>query len=158
MKTCKVGLSLLLLFVVATIVSCSSSTASRDVADSIRKSLDQAGFKDVTVSQDREKGVVTLGGHVATEADKVQAESLARTIAGEQVVANQIAVAPPGGESEAKAWQVLGNLYLGEFYAGTGQRQKALETLETTQQMIQEMGMMGYWLARTEKALEKLKN
>jgi len=102
MKTCKVGLSLLLLFVVATMVGCSSSTPSRDVADGIRKSLDQAGFKDVTVSQDREKGVVTLGGHVAAEADKLQAESLARTIAGEQVVANQIAVTPPGGESEAK--------------------------------------------------------
>ena len=29
-----------------------------------RTSLDQAGFKDVSVSQDRDKGVVTLSGHV----------------------------------------------------------------------------------------------
>jgi osmotically-inducible protein OsmY len=54
------------------------------------------------VSQDREKGVVILGGHVAAEADKVQAESLAKSIAVAQVVANQIAVTPPGVGSEAK--------------------------------------------------------
>jgi hyperosmotically inducible protein len=102
MKTHKLSLSLLALLVVGTLVGCSTSTKSPDVSDSIRKSLDQAGLKDVTVSQDRDKGVVTLGGHVAAEADKVQAESLAKSIAAEQVVANQIAVTPPGVESEAK--------------------------------------------------------
>jgi osmotically-inducible protein OsmY len=94
---------LLALLVVGTLVGCSTSTKSPDVSDSIRKSLDQAGLKDVTVSQDRDKGVVTLGGHVAAEADKVQAESLAKSIAAEQVIANQIAVTPPGAESQAKA-------------------------------------------------------
>jgi hyperosmotically inducible periplasmic protein len=102
MKTHKLGLSLLALLVVGTLVGCSTSTKSRDVSDSIRKSLDQAGLKDVTVSQDRDKGVVTLGGHVAADADKLQAESLAKSIADQQVVANQIAVTPPGVESEAK--------------------------------------------------------
>jgi len=43
------------------------------------------------------------------------------------------------------------------LYVDTGQRQKALETLEKTQEMMQEMGMTGYWLARTEKALQKLR-
>jgi len=102
MKTLKLGLSLLVLLVVVTLVGCSTSTKSPDVADNIRKSLDQTGLKDVTVSQDRDKGVVTLGGHVATETDKAQAESLAKSIADGQVVANQIAVIPPGVESEAK--------------------------------------------------------
>ena len=102
MKTLKLGLSLLALLVVVTLVGCSTSTKSPDVADNIRKSLDQTGLKDVTVSQDRDKGVVTLGGHVATETDKAQAESLAKSIADGQVVANQIAVTPPGVESEAK--------------------------------------------------------
>ena len=74
-----------------------------DVSDSIRKSLDQAGLKDVTVSQDRDKGVVTLGGQVASEDGKSQAESLAKSLAGAQVVANQIAVIPVGVEKEAKA-------------------------------------------------------
>lgn len=83
---------------------CSSTPKSPAVADSIRASLDRAApnFKDVSVSQDRDKGVVTLGGHVAAESDKVQAESIARSIAGPQVVSNQIAVTPPGFESEAK--------------------------------------------------------
>ena len=43
---------------------------SPNVAESLHKSLDQAGLKDVTVSQDREKGVFTLGGHVALDTDK----------------------------------------------------------------------------------------
>jgi osmotically-inducible protein OsmY len=99
MKTPKLWL-LLLAWV---IVGCSkASTKTPDVSDAIRSSLDQAGLKDVSVSQDRDKGVVTLGGHVAAEGEKSQAEAIARSLAGSQVVANQIAVTPPGGESEAK--------------------------------------------------------
>lgn len=104
MKTLKLCLSLLALVVVVTLVGCSGTARqSPDVSDSIRKSLDQAGLKSVSITQDRDKGIVTLGGHVAAEADKVQAESLATSIAAGQVVANQIAVTPLGVESEAKA-------------------------------------------------------
>jgi hyperosmotically inducible protein len=78
------------------------STKSPDVSDNIRKSLDQAGLKAVSVTQDRDKGVVTLSGNVAADADKAQAQSIAASIATGQVVANQIAVIPPGGESAAK--------------------------------------------------------
>ena len=86
------------------LVGCSqTSTKSPDVTAGIRTSLDQAGLKDVSVSQDREKGVVTLNGHVASDGDKAQAQSIATSMAGGQVVANQIAVIPPGGESAAKA-------------------------------------------------------
>ena len=73
-----------------------------DVSDSIRASLDQAGLKDVSASQDRDKGVVTLSGHVAADDDKSQAESIAKSIAGAEVVSNQIAVIPPGAESKAR--------------------------------------------------------
>src|SRR5579872_3743623 len=99
------GSARLLAFVVVGLISGCSGTSrkSPDVADSIRTSLDQAGLKDVSVSQDRDKGVVTLGGHVGADSDKSQAESIAKSIATGQVVANQIAVMPPGGESEAKA-------------------------------------------------------
>ena len=102
MKTLKLCSSVLALLVVTTLVGCSTTTKSPDVSDSIRKSLDQAGLKDVEVSQDRDKGVVTLGGHVAAEADKVQAESIAKSNAAGQVVANQIAVIPRGVASDAK--------------------------------------------------------
>jgi hyperosmotically inducible protein len=86
------------------LAGCSGTSAkSPDVSDSIRRSLDQSGFKDVSVSQDRDKGVVTLGGQVRSENDKSQAESIAKSLAGAQVVADQIAVIPVGIEKEAKA-------------------------------------------------------
>jgi hyperosmotically inducible protein len=72
------------------------------VASSIRTALDQAGFKKVSVDQDRDKGVVTLGGNVSADADKAQAEALARSFAGGEVVADQIAVLPVGAESDAR--------------------------------------------------------
>jgi hyperosmotically inducible protein len=103
MKTHKLSLSLLALLVVGTLVGCSTSTKSPDVSDSVRKSLDQAGLKAVSVTQDRDKGVVTLSGNVAADADKAQAESIATSIATGQIVSNQIAVVPPGAESQAKA-------------------------------------------------------
>jgi hyperosmotically inducible protein len=103
MKTLKPCLFSLALVVIGTLVGCSeTSTKTADVSDSIRTSLDKAGYKDVSVSQNRDKGVVTLGGHVAADGDKSQAESIARSIVGSQVVSNQIAVIPLGAESDAK--------------------------------------------------------
>ena len=60
MKTARLLVTFLTLLVVAALFGCSSTPQSPDVADSVRKSLDQAGLKDVSVSQDRDKGVVTL--------------------------------------------------------------------------------------------------
>src|ERR1700690_19219 len=101
-KTFSLCSALLTLVVAGVSVGCSSaSTKSPDVAVSVRATLDQAGLKDVSVSQDRDKGVVTLGGHVAADGDKAQAESIAKSIAQTQVVSNQIAVIPKGGESDA---------------------------------------------------------
>jgi osmotically-inducible protein OsmY len=93
----------LALVAAGTLAGCSGTAASPDVSDSIHKSLDQADLKDVSVSQDRDKGIVTLGGHVGSEGDKAQAETVAKSLAGAQVVADQIAVIPPGLEKEAKA-------------------------------------------------------
>jgi hyperosmotically inducible periplasmic protein len=96
--------SLLMLLAVGTLVGCSSEPAkSPDVADSIRKSLDQSGLKAVRVSQDRTKGVVTLDGQVPSAMDKSQAETIANSLAGGEVVADQITVVPPSAESDAKA-------------------------------------------------------
>jgi hyperosmotically inducible periplasmic protein len=87
MKTLKPHLSLLALALAGTLIGC--STKSPD-------------FKDVSVSQDRGNGVVILGGRVSADGDKSQAESIARSSAGAEVVSNQIAVRPPGDESAAK--------------------------------------------------------
>jgi osmotically-inducible protein OsmY len=86
----------------AALVGCSSTAKSPDVAANIRQSITQAGLKDVSVAQDAAKGVVTLGGHVPAEADKARADSIARSLAQGQVVANQIEVTPQGQESLAK--------------------------------------------------------
>jgi hyperosmotically inducible protein len=103
MKTIKPCLPVLAVVLVGTLVGCSmKSTKSAAVSDSIRTSLDQAGLKAVSVTQDREKGVVTLSGNVAADADKSNAESIAKSVAGAEVVSNQIAVIPPGAASDAK--------------------------------------------------------
>jgi osmotically-inducible protein OsmY len=103
MKTLKPCLASLALVAVGVLAGCStSSTQAADVSAGIRASLDQAGLKDVSASQDRDKGVVTLTGQVGADADKAQAESIARSLAGAEVVSKQIAVVPPGVESKAR--------------------------------------------------------
>jgi osmotically-inducible protein OsmY len=81
---------------------CSTNTTAPDVTAAVRNGLDQAGFKDVSVKEDRDKGVVTLGGKVASDADKTQAESIAKSNAGSLVVADEVAVLPPNDVSTAK--------------------------------------------------------
>jgi len=86
----------------AALLGCSTvSTKAPDLSDTLRKSLDQAGLRDVTASQDPKKGVVTLGGHVSLDSDKAQASAIARSLAGSEVVANEIAVMP-AGQPDAK--------------------------------------------------------
>ena len=87
---------------VAGLIGCAANRAP-DVAGNIRDSLKQAGLNDVTVSQDRDKGVVTLGGNVKQDTEKARAEGIAKQLAGGQVVADQIAVLPNGAESAAKS-------------------------------------------------------
>jgi hypothetical protein len=96
----------LIAFVISVASGCTNNSAKApDVTASIRPALDQAGLKDVSVSQDRDKNLITLTGKVASDNDKLQAESIARSIAGTQVVSNQISVRPPGEESAAKKWR-----------------------------------------------------
>jgi len=96
--------ALLTIAAIGCLIACSDGARkSPDVTDSIRKSLDQSNLHEVKVSQDRDKGVVTLTGQVASDSDKSQAESIAKSIAGSQVVADEIAVVPSGpGAGDAK--------------------------------------------------------
>jgi osmotically-inducible protein OsmY len=94
--------ALLAMVAIAALAGCSQAAKSPDVSDNIRKALDQAGLKKVSIDQDRDKGVVTLGGHVESDNDKAQAEAIAKSFAGAQVVSDQIAVVPAGAESDAK--------------------------------------------------------
>jgi hyperosmotically inducible protein len=78
------------------------STKSPDVTGDIRKALDQANLNAVSVSQDRDLGVVTLKGTLPSADQKSQAETIAKSYAGTQVVSDQIAVVTPGAESDSK--------------------------------------------------------
>jgi len=84
------------------LAGCASNRAP-EVAGKIRDGLKQAGLNDVTVSQNRDKAVVTLGGNVKQDADRARAEQIARPIAAGQVIADEIAVLPAGNESAARS-------------------------------------------------------
>jgi class 3 adenylate cyclase/tetratricopeptide (TPR) repeat protein len=58
-------------------------------------------------------------------------------------------------ELELKPNASQGYFYLGELYADTGQKEKALETLKKAEGMFKEMGME-YWLHRTQEVLERM--
>lgn len=88
--------------VTGVLAGCSSVPKTADVASNIHKSLDQAGYKNVSVSQDREKGVITLTGSVPADNDKNQADQIARSMAGNQVVADEIMVLPANNASAVK--------------------------------------------------------
>jgi len=102
MKMMKSCLLVMAMLVAGGLGGCSMmSSKSADVVDSVRASLSQNGLRNITVSQDREKGVVTLTGNVEADSDKARAETLAKALVGSQVVSNQIAVVPVGSESAA---------------------------------------------------------
>ena len=102
MKSLKVVFVLYVAIAIAASLGCSDRSKAPDVARDIRHALDEGGLNDVSVSQDRDKGVVTLGGKVGTDDDKAKAESLAKSMAGNEVVANEIGVRPNGDEGNAK--------------------------------------------------------
>jgi len=57
-------------------------------------------------------------------------------------------------ELKLKPSSSLGYLFLGELYADTGKKEKALRTLKMAESAFQEMGM-DYWLRRTQEVLER---
>lgn len=82
----------------ALLAGCTANPAP-DVAGKIRDSLKQSGLNSVTVSQDRVKGVVTLGGSVVQPQDKARAEQVAQPLAQGQVIADEIAIVPQGADA-----------------------------------------------------------
>jgi hyperosmotically inducible protein len=75
---------------------------SPDMKTDIEKALNQAGVTDITVAQDRDKGVITLSGDVTTNEEKANADFVTKTVSGSDVVSNQIGVRPAGFEIESR--------------------------------------------------------
>jgi osmotically-inducible protein OsmY len=70
--------------------------------DGVQKALQQADLKDVTVSEDKDKNTITLGGKLHSDDAKAKAAEVARSAAGTRIIANEISVQPVGSESEAR--------------------------------------------------------
>jgi len=103
MRSMKTVSSALVALAIALTLACSDRPPKApDVTADIRHALDQAGLNEVSVKQDRGKSVVTLTGSVPTDDEKMRAESIARSIAGTQVVSNEIGVRPKDDQSTAK--------------------------------------------------------
>lgn len=85
-------------------LACSSERTANNVSykDQVKQSLEQADLTDVSVSEDKDKNTITLGGTVHSESAKTDAGNVARAAAGTRVVANEISVQPVGAESQAK--------------------------------------------------------
>ena len=70
--------------------------------DAVAKALEQADLKDVSVSEDKDKNTITLGGTLHSEGAKQRAADVAKTAAPGRIVANEVSVQPVGFESQAK--------------------------------------------------------
>jgi osmotically-inducible protein OsmY len=71
----------------------------------VKQAVEQADLSDVTVSEDKDKNTLTLGGKVHSENAKEQAAKVAQAAAGPRVVANEVLVETAGQESESKKIQ-----------------------------------------------------
>jgi len=94
-------LSVIALMIVG-LVGC-SSTKKSDITGKIRDSLAKAGLNNVSVTEDPEQGVLSLGGTVKREGQKGQAEEIAKAWVPKEVIANQIQVVTVGGDSASAA-------------------------------------------------------
>jgi osmotically-inducible protein OsmY len=105
MRTTNLRLLILIPMLLAGLgLGCSSQRSTNDISykDNVQKALEQADLKDVTVSEDRDKNTITLGGTVHSDDAKRNAGDVAKGAAGERVIANEVSVQPVGAESEAK--------------------------------------------------------
>jgi len=83
------------------VVGCKSSHP--DEKSIVTNALSINNLSSVGVSQDREKGVMTLTGTVDSQDLKNQAESLAKQAAPDYTIADEIGVRPPGDSAAGSA-------------------------------------------------------
>jgi hyperosmotically inducible periplasmic protein len=83
------------------IAGCHSQPTHADEKSAVTSSLSSNNLSSVSVSQDRDKGVMTLTGDVTTDGQKSQAESLAKQAAPDYTIADEIGVRPAGDQSQA---------------------------------------------------------
>jgi hyperosmotically inducible protein len=102
LMTCKLISRWITLASLMLTLGCSQRNTSANVKGDVEQALNQAGLKSVNVTQDRDKGVITLTGDVLTEAGEAESGRDCEINGRSSVVANEIGVRPSGFESEAK--------------------------------------------------------
>jgi len=106
------------------------------------------GLEEVrTHRQRRYEGYLSLAlGRVLAKADPPQ------VMQGEEFILQGIKIL---NDLEMRPDIACGYCFLGELYADTGQKEKALKTLRKAQSKFKDMGM-DWWLARTEVVYSSL--
>jgi hyperosmotically inducible protein len=89
------------------VAGCHNQPAHPDEKTGVTNSLGSNNLGDVSVSQDRDKGVITLTGNVVSNDQKTQAENLAKQAAPDYTIANELGVRPAG---DSNAGSVASNL------------------------------------------------
>ena len=82
---------------------CKNNASHPDEKSAVTQALSSSDLGKVDVSQDRDKGVMTLKGDLASDADKTRAGELAKQAAPDYTVANEIGVRPPDSNAGAVA-------------------------------------------------------
>jgi hyperosmotically inducible protein len=85
------------------IAGCHNNADHPDEKSAVTNSLNSNNLNNVNVSQDRDKGVMTLSGNVTSDDQKSQAENLAKQAAPDYTIADEIGVRPVGDQSQASA-------------------------------------------------------
>lgn len=101
--------SRVILIAIATLTLCGASMLTAcneskhpDEKDAVNNALTASNLGAVNVSQDRDKGVMTLNGDLESEDKKEQAQTVAKQAAPDYTIANEIGVRPPdNGQSKA---------------------------------------------------------
>lgn len=77
------------------LAGCSSGPKYPNSRPNVISSLAQDHLRNLTVSQDRNHGVITLTGTVTSQQDKLQAEDIAKSEAPKYKIADETTVVPP---------------------------------------------------------------
>jgi osmotically-inducible protein OsmY len=84
-------------------LGCSGNRSSNPpLKDTVKKAMQQADLQQVTVDEDRDKNLITLGGTVHSPDAKARAMDVAKAAAPSRVIANQISIQPVDQESAAR--------------------------------------------------------
>lgn len=81
------------------VAGCHNQPAHPDEKTAVTNSLSSANLNSVSVSQDQDKGVITLTGNVPSDGLKSQAETLAKQSAPDYTIADELGVRPAGDDN-----------------------------------------------------------